>query len=433
LPLSAILPAFDLGALILATSLGGRHDEMGFAYVAVAFVVLLVTGQQRAPISPRISTDLPMLFGCLVLPVLIVAPLAASDSDLGDFVRMLPITIVTVVALRFLAYRLIREARARGLVVERTVIVGAGVQGARLATTILKHPEFGLQPVGFVDSFDDEGLPLPILGPVEAIESIIAEYGVRRLVIAFGGTQEPQLIRTLRALDPLPVEVHIVPRFFEYGGMSVGRQVDDLWGIPVVRLRRSALRSAAWHAKIAIDMVAASLLLCLASPVMAVCAAGVRLSSPGPILFRQKRVGQHGQIFELLKFRSMRENDGSETSWSGTAEDLMTGFGRLMRRTGIDELPQLFNVLRREMSLVGPRPERPHFADQFSIEVNGYEDRHRVPVGITGWAQVHGLRGDSSIANRAVFDNNYIEHWSLWRDFVILARTVITVFRGEGR
>ena len=170
--------------------------------------------------------------------------------------------------------------------------------------------------------------------------------------------------------------------------------------------------------KRAIDVAAASVLLVLASPVLLACAIGVRISSPGPTLFKQKRVGQHGELFELLKFRSMRENDNSDTNWSGTDQDLMTGFGRFMRRTGIDELPQLWNVLRGEMSLVGPRPERPHFADRFSIEVNGYEDRHRVPVGITGWAQVHGLRGDSSIAHRATFDNNYIEQWSLWHDVV---------------
>ena len=136
----------------------------------------------------------------------------------------------------------------------------------------------------------------------------------------------------------------------------MGRHVDDLWGIPIVQLRRPALRSAAWRVKRAIDVVASSVLLVLASPVLLTCAIGVRLSSPGPILFRQKRVGQHGELFELLKFRSMRMNDDSDTMWSGAEEDLMTGFGRFMRRTGIDELPQLWNVLRGEMSLVGPRP-----------------------------------------------------------------------------
>jgi lipopolysaccharide/colanic/teichoic acid biosynthesis glycosyltransferase len=128
----------------------------------------------------------------------------------------------------------------------------------------------------------------------------------------------------------------------------------------------------------------------------------------------------------------MLVNDGSETQWSASDGELMTGFGRFMRKTGVDEVPQLFNVLRGEMSLVGPRPERPHFADLFGIEVDGYDDRLRVPVGITGWAQVHGLRGDSSISQRAAFDNGYIEHWSLWRDIVILARTAKTVVRGGG-
>jgi lipopolysaccharide/colanic/teichoic acid biosynthesis glycosyltransferase len=157
----------------------------------------------------------------------------------------------------------------------------------------------------------------------------------------------------------------------------------------------------------------------------------VRRSSPGPVFFRQSRIGKDERQFELLKFRTMRVNDDSDTTWSVADDARVTQIGRFLRRTYLDELPQLLNVLRGEMSLVGPRPERPHFAQRFAQEVPRYDDRHRVPGGITGWAQVHGLRGDTPIPDRARFDNHYIENWSLWRDVVILARTIASVLLGR--
>jgi lipopolysaccharide/colanic/teichoic acid biosynthesis glycosyltransferase len=168
-------------------------------------------------------------------------------------------------------------------------------------------------------------------------------------------------------------------------------------------------------------------MLLLASPVLVIAALAVRLGSPGPILFRQDRVGQRGHVVQILKFRSMRVNSESETRWGGSRDERITRVGRILRVTDIDELPQLFNVLRGDMSLVGPRPERPHFASQFDQQVIRYHDRLRVPCGLTGWAQVHGLRGDTSIEERARFDNYYIEHWSLWFDVVILVRTLAHV------
>jgi lipopolysaccharide/colanic/teichoic acid biosynthesis glycosyltransferase len=178
--------------------------------------------------------------------------------------------------------------------------------------------------------------------------------------------------------------------------------------------------------------VMASLLLLVTAPLLGACAIAVKLSGPGPIFFRQKRIGQRGEVFELLKFRTMPENSDSETTWNVSEDERMTTAGVWMRRASLDELPQLINVLRGEMSLVGPRPERPYFVDQFRVAVPGYDDRHRVPAGMTGWAQVHGLRGDTSIPARARFDNHYVEHWSLWRDLVILVRTVGAVFSGSG-
>jgi exopolysaccharide biosynthesis polyprenyl glycosylphosphotransferase len=179
------------------------------------------------------------------------------------------------------------------------------------------------------------------------------------------------------------------------------------------------------------DLIVGTVVLAITSPLFVLLAAAVRLSSPGPVFFRQTRIGQRGEPFQVLKFRTLRVNSESDVAWSADGDERVTLVGRILRRTSLDELPQIINVLRGHMSLIGPRPERPFFVDRFSLEVARYQDRHRVPVGITGWAQVHGLRGDTSIPERVRFDNYYIEHWSLWTDLVIMVRTIWLIVTGR--
>jgi lipopolysaccharide/colanic/teichoic acid biosynthesis glycosyltransferase len=226
---------------------------------------------------------------------------------------------------------------------------------------------------------------------------------------------------------------------------SSGPDVDDVWGIPLHRVRRAAPLQGTWRVKRAVDVVVTASALVVLSPLLAVLALAVRVSSPGPVLFRQVRTGRFGRDIVMLKFRTLRvtadESDtagrpGTTRSTRSTmharrvdVERRQTRIGTFLRRTSLDELPQLWNVLRGDMSLVGPRPEERGYAAQFSDSVHGYRDRHRLAVGLTGWAQVHGLRGDTSIEERARFDNRYIEQWSLWRDTVILLRTAAAVNR----
>jgi exopolysaccharide biosynthesis polyprenyl glycosylphosphotransferase len=312
-----------------------------------------------------------------------------------------------------------------------------------LLATMQEHPEFGLRGVGFLTSGSplDEREPL---GHMEDLDLVLDTYDVRKVVVAYGPTREAELVDLVRSAALRDIEVYIVPRFFDVGMTPSGPDVEDLWGIPLHRVRRAALRRSAWRIKRLIDVAVSGVALVLVSPLMAILAAAVRMSSPGPILFRQPRTGHDGEEIAILKFRTLKTaapvTVPEESTVTGSTRSTMharqidveqrqTRTGNLLRRTSLDELPQLWNILRGDMSLVGPRPEERQYAAQFADTVYGYRDRHRLAVGLSGWAQIHGLRGDTSIEERARFDNSYIEHWSLWRDIVIMIRTLAAVQR----
>jgi exopolysaccharide biosynthesis polyprenyl glycosylphosphotransferase len=336
-------------------------------------------------------------------------------------------SLASVVFIRGLVYATIRRARRRGLS-ERTLIAGTGHVGIELAHVLAAHAEYGLDVIGFVGA-PFPNLPGPLLADVAHLDDVITEHGIRRVLVAFGPTRESELVGVLRTAVLRDVEVHVVPRFFEVGVAPRGPDVDDLWGIPVYRVRQAALRAGARRFKRALDILVASVLMILTAPIMALAALLVKMSGPGPVLFRQPRIGQHGTEFEVLKFRTLPVDYTAGAAWNAWDVEYSNPVGRWLRRLSIDELPQLWNILRGDMSLVGPRPELGHFVEQFSQSVYGYGDRHRLPVGLTGWAQIHGLRGATSLRERARFDNQYIEHWSLWRDIVILVRTGGAFFR----
>jgi len=229
------------------------------------------------------------------------------------------------------------------------------------------------------------------------------------------------------------VEVFVVPRLMELHKSR--HSIDDnIWGIPVTRRRRAALRSPWWKVKRLIDIVVSTSALVLLAPVLGVCAVAVRLELGRGVLFRQKRLGKDARPFQILKFRSLSPSSEteSETNWNIKQDSRLGKVGRFMRASSLDELPQLWNILRGDMSLVGPRPERPHFVDQFSNHIPRYEARHRVPSGLTGWSQAHGLRGDTSIHDRVRFDNYYVENWSLALDLKIVLMTVGQVLGRRG-
>jgi exopolysaccharide biosynthesis polyprenyl glycosylphosphotransferase len=331
-----------------------------------------------------------------------------------------------------------RQARIKGVSGKPTLIVGSGVVGTAIAQRLAAAPEYGLTPVGFLD--DDQApvstlRTLPILGSPSDLAEVAAEHGVQHVLFAFTHGRDQTLLALAERCEQLGLEVSLVPRLFE--SMNDRVALDWVGSLPVLGIRPLDPKGWQFRVKYAIDRPIALLALILLAPVMAVVGLAVKLSSPGPMLFRQRRIGQDGQVFEMLKFRSMHipDDDVEFVPPPGFAPggvegpDRRTPIGRFLRRSGLDELPQLINVLRGEMTLVGPRPERPEFAIAFGAQLARYTDRHRVKSGITGWAQVSGLRGQTSLVDRVDMDNYYIRNWSLSLDLKIALLTVPAVLR----
>jgi exopolysaccharide biosynthesis polyprenyl glycosylphosphotransferase len=412
------------------------------AFPALTFALLGVRGMYRPRVFLRILDDLRVAVTSTALAAMIVLSLRVLTTD-ETWVAAQTARIWAFATVYLLAGRIVLswgelQARRRGESARPTLVVGAGNIGRLTANRLLAHPELGLQPVGFLDKEPREAANdrLPVLGASWDLEKIVAEHGVRHVVVTFSTAPHSVLLDVLRRCQELGIEVSMVPRFYEKVVGHIG--VEYLGGIPLMTAQPTNPRSWQFAVKHAVDRVVAAFLLFLAAPAMLLAAAAVLATMGRPVLFRQARAGRDGRVFEMLKFRSMRpaagESDASPPA-PGTApggvegDDRRTRLGAFLRRTSIDELPQLWNVVRGEMSLIGPRPERPEFVERFTREVYRYGERHRVKAGITGWAQVNGLRGKTSLADRVEWDNYYIENWSLWLDMKILLLTVLAIVR----
>ncbi len=372
--------------------------------------------------------------------------LATHGPDARELLAAGALSTGVVLAVRLILQAVARRARRHGAGMVPTLIVGAGVVGRQLERRMRAHPELGFMPLGFLDDDPspfgqlDAGTPAIILGPTSTLPEAVQRSGARHVVFSFTRAPDSEVLPLLRECQRQGIDVSVMPRLFENVNGRI--RVEQLAGLPLLALRQTNPRSWQFAMKHASDRVLAAIFLVLLSPLIAVVAVLVRMSSPGPILYRQERVGRDGRSFRLLKFRSMRISEEAldfavverlEIAGLGPGgiegDDRRTVVGRFLRRSGLDELPQLMNVLRGEMSIVGPRPERPEFADRFGERLRRYDDRHLVRAGITGWAQVNGLRGQTSIAERIEWDNWYIQNWSLGLDLVALAMTPLAILR----
>ena len=325
------------------------------------------------------------------------------------------------------AYLAIRRWRCSGLLRRDTVLVGTRSRTAELVSRIDAHPESGLRVRGVLGTRPSGLAHLPICAEVADLPDLIGSGVVDTVIVGDASSKEER--RVIEALRTClaPAEIFVLPRLSELSTASH----DEIWGVPFLRLKQRRPRAQMAVKRFA-DVVVAAGALVAVSWLIGLAALAVRLEMGPGVIYRQERVGLNGRRFQLLKLRSMRPLPADSSSeWAANAD--RTGrVGAFIRRYSIDELPQLLNVIRGDMSLVGPRPERPEFVDQFGNEFPSYVFRHRVMVGLTGRAAVEGLRGDTSIADRAYFDNWYIEHWSLWLDVKIMMRTASALLKGTG-
>lgn len=402
--------------------------------VALAAVAAMLVWQVRGLYARRfalsILDDLPSVALGAVTALIVLAvppwpgPAPNAATTLGLF--------VAAVLGRAVSYRVILWLRVKGRIRYPAIIFGAGETAVSLVRRIHDHPETGLRPVGFLDRAPlTDALPLPLLGDADDLLHIASRDDISDVIVAYGGVSSAELVEVLRRCDRLAVEIHVVPRMFEMHGLGAAN--DQIWGVPLTRVRRRTGGGLSWRLKRVLDIAISGVSILLLSPLLAAVAIAVRLELGPGIIFRQVRIGLDGRPFTVRKFRSMKNlPDGAESPWTVNDGNRIGRVGRFIRRYSLDELPQLFDVFVGTMSLVGPRPERPEYVERFCAEVPRYWTRHRVPAGLTGLAAVHGLRGDTSIADRAYFDNLYIDNWSLWLDLKIMARTVLAVVKGTG-
>lgn len=335
-----------------------------------------------------------------------------------------------LVSYRLAVRSVLRRLRARGHNARHVLAVGEGQTLERVIERLDRYPELGLRVLGVVTSESSPAEVVsgkPVLGHFGQVRELVARTRAAELLIALSPAEYHELDRILDLVKDETVDVRLVPDVHRY--VTLGCEIEIFDGLPVVRLNDSPLIGGSAVLKRTTDIVASALALIGLSPLMLLIALLVKLSSRGPVLYAQERMGLDGHTFQMLKFRSMRSDAerASGAVWAQAGDDRRTALGVFLRRTSLDELPQLWNVLRGDMSLVGPRPERPVFVHQFRSQIPNYMLRHKVKSGITGWAQVNGWRGNTSLVHRIECDIFYIKNWSYLLDLKILT---LTLWRG---
>ncbi|MFD9248562.1 exopolysaccharide biosynthesis polyprenyl glycosylphosphotransferase [Streptomyces bottropensis] len=401
------------------------------AVLALAVAVLNARARlYRPPAVPAVLDELPAVCGRIVLGWCVLgAGVAAHSPDHALAAHELALGCALHSAAACVGRGTVHWHRRRALVRRpgTALVVGPAATAQRVAAAFLRHPGCGIRPVGVVADQASGTEGLPVLTTPEEVRRAAVQNGVRAVLVVGSRIERAPLLRTLQDDGCALWEVDPESPSYDRDGST-----ELLAGFACRRLELTVSHEA--FGKRLLDVAVSGALLLLVSPLLLVCAVALRLGDGPGVVFRQERIGRNGLPFTLLKFRTHRPADAHEaaTRWSVANEQEMGWFCRFLRRSSLDELLQLWNVLRGDMSLVGPRPERPYFVAKFGQTYPGYAARHRMRTGITGLAQVTGLRGDTSIEDRARFDNAYIDNWSLWQDLCILVRTAAALVRPTG-
>nr|WP_245233917.1 sugar transferase [Mycobacterium sp. PS03-16] len=458
----AITVGLDVWAAVWAVLLahwwiGDKTDDRhvllySWAFVPVLVIVLATRSLYKRKLNRSFLDELEPVETAVAVSVLATltvmvmrVPALAEGQQVTAHIRPSDVMVriwvcaaVLVPVVRLLRSVVQRYLRRKYRFGAPALIVGSGPIANQIILRMAQVPDYGLRPVGVLDEVpptDAELVNVPYLGTVEDFEAAAEATGAEDLIVAPSSVPGEQLSRCAQLAQKRGMRVRVVPRLMDVVNESA--RIEHLGGVPLMVLSPVDPKGWQFAVKYGLGRTLAGVGVLLISPLLIGLAIAVKLSSPGPIFFRQPRVGRDGVVFDCLKFRSMRPAPAGATFElkEGAApggvegEDRRTRIGKFMRKTSLDELPQLLNVVKGDMTLVGPRPERPEFVELFEMHVRRYGERHRVKAGITGWAQVHGLRGQTSIADRAEFDNFYIENWSLLLDLKILILTVLAVLR----
>jgi Undecaprenyl-phosphate glucose phosphotransferase len=366
--------------------------------------------------------------GVALLALLVIATSFARQAQYesrGAMVMFAVFSLVGIVAARRASWTGVRALRSRGVNRSNALVVGTGRLARRTVRTLRVVNWSGIQPVGYVEDETHRGpaTDLPVLGSIAELPMLVERFGVEHVFIALPLNRYTDARRVFAALSQTVVDVQLIADLPAMAGMTF--TTTQVHGMTVVGLRENPHHGLNVVVKRVMDIVLASVALVLLAPVMGLIAALIKMTSPGPILYRQERCGLNGRSFMMLKFRSLRvDAEANGPQMTAVNDPRRTWLGAILRKTNLDELPQLFNVLWGDMSIVGPRPERPVFVRQFARTIPNYNARHAVKAGITGWAQVNGWRGNSSLRKRIQFDLYYISHWNPLFDLRIMFLTV---------
>ncbi|HUW13047.1 MAG TPA: undecaprenyl-phosphate glucose phosphotransferase [Anaerolineae bacterium] len=314
---------------------------------------------------------------------------------------------------------------ARGWGRRKVLLVGSGDVGQMILHKIRQSPRLGYEVAGFIDgTVGGVVMGIPVLGQTRDLPQLIEEHNIEEVIIGLPESSHQEVLNVISLCEREKVSIRVFPDVFQI--MATEVSIGDLGGLPLLTMRDVALRGWRLTVKRAMDVAISGTGLVVISPLMLLTALLIKLDSRGPVFFVQERTGLDGRPFLMLKFRSMRQDaEAHGPGWTTEDDPRRTRLGSIIRKLSVDELPQLINVLLGDMSLVGPRPEQPAYVEQFRRNIPRYMDRHREKAGLTGWAQVNGLRGDTSITERTKYDLWYIENWSLWLDINIIIRTVL--------
>jgi exopolysaccharide biosynthesis polyprenyl glycosylphosphotransferase len=429
--------AYLIRSAMRGPALGPFTEYLPLALVQLAntLIVFFLYKFYHRRHAATLLDEIYRIFGAVTVATLLtLAVTAFLPRDSLPYQRSLIVltwaaSLVTITLGRFAHDRFHHWFQRRGTGVERVLIVGTGEVGHMILQKLQHTPGLGYQVIGFVS--DNGGpshvLDLPVLGTVDDIPRVIETQKIDEVIIGLPEAPHEELVGIVSQCEREKVSIRVFPDVFQIMASEVS--ISDLGGLPLLTIRDVALRGWKLTLKRIVDVAVSGTFLVLLSPLMMLTALAIKLDSSGPVFFLQERMGLDAKPFLMLKFRSMRQDaEANGPGWTTKDDPRRTRIGKFIRRTSIDEFPQFINVLMGDMSLVGPRPEQPAYVEEFRQSIPRYMERHREKAGITGWAQINGLRGDTSIAERTKYDLWYIENWSLWLDFKIVLRQFMRFF-----